>query len=107
MLKDLVSKCRTYRRFYQDCPITKEDLIELIDLARLTASTANSQALKFKISNTPEENALIFDTLGWAEHFLIGTGPRKGSAHLPTSSFSVICHLVRTSLPMMASSRRP
>lgn len=91
MLKDLVSKCRTYRRFYQECQISKEDLLELIDLARLTASTANSQALKFKISNTPEENALIFDTLGWAGALPDWDGPAEGER--PSAYIIILCDL--------------
>ena len=47
MLKDLVARCRSYRRFYEDEKIPAEALRELVDLARMTASTANSQALKF------------------------------------------------------------
>ena len=46
MLKDLVYKCRSYRRFYENIRISEEELKDLVDLARMTASTANSQALK-------------------------------------------------------------
>ena len=49
MLKDLVTRCRSYRRFYEEEKISAETLRELVDLARLTASSANSQALKFRI----------------------------------------------------------
>ena len=34
MLAELVRKNRTYRRFYQDVPITRETLEELVDLAQ-------------------------------------------------------------------------
>lgn len=91
MLKELVSKCRTYRRFYQETPIPEEDLLELIDLARLTASTANSQALKFRISHTTEENALIFDTLGWAGALPDWDGPEEGER--PSAYIVILCDL--------------
>ena len=45
MLKDLVNACRTYRRFYENETVSTDTLKELVDLARMTASTANSQAL--------------------------------------------------------------
>ena len=48
MLKDLVYCCRSYRRFYQEDWIEEGTLRELVDLARMTPSTANSQALKFR-----------------------------------------------------------
>ena len=60
MLKDLVYNCRSYRRFYEDVRISDEELKGLVDLARMTPSTANSQALKFKVVNSPEENALVY-----------------------------------------------
>ena len=52
MLKDLVLKNRSYRRFYQDKKLSFETLTELIDCARVTPSTVNSQALKFKLLPT-------------------------------------------------------
>ena len=38
-------------------------LRELIDLARLSPSAANRQALKFILSNDPQKNALVFANL--------------------------------------------
>ena len=63
MLRDLIVKNRSYRRFYQDVPIERETLRELVDLARLSPSAANRQALKFILSNDPKRNALIFPNL--------------------------------------------
>ena len=56
MLKDLVYRCRSYRRFYEDARISKQELRELADLARMTASTANSQALKYRLVEQEEES---------------------------------------------------
>jgi hypothetical protein len=41
MIKNLVFKNRSYRRFYQNEAIELTTLKELIDLARLSASVAN------------------------------------------------------------------
>lgn len=78
MLKDLVYSCRSYRRFDESVKISDEELKELVDLARMTASTANSQALKFKIVNTPEENEKVYATLAWAGALPDWDGPEKG-----------------------------
>lgn len=78
MLKDLVYGCRSYRRFYEEVKISEKELKELVDLARMTASTANSQALKFRLVNTPQENALVYDTLGWAGALPDWDGPEEG-----------------------------
>ena len=60
MLKDLVKKCRSYRRFFQEVSIPYEDLKDMVDTARLTGCTKNCQGLKFKLISTPEECAKVF-----------------------------------------------
>lgn len=66
MLRDLVVKNRSCRRFYQNTTIELETLRELVDLARLSASGSNKQALKYILSNEPRRNALIFKNIGLA-----------------------------------------
>lgn len=78
MLKDIVYRCRSYRRFYEEVRISEEELKKLVDLARMTASTANSQALKFRLVNTPQENALVYPTLAWAGALPDWDGPQEG-----------------------------
>lgn len=78
MLKELIRKNRTYRRFYQDHVITRDELRELVDLARLSASAANMQPLKFMLFADPKKNALIFPHLGWAAYFKDWQGPEEG-----------------------------
>lgn len=78
MLKDLISKNRSYRRFYQEIPVTTETLKELLDLARLSPSAANRQPLKYYLSNTPETNSKIFPCLAWAGYLKDWPGPVDG-----------------------------
>jgi nitroreductase len=78
MIRDLVTKNRSYRRFHQEEPIKRETLRELVDLARLSASTANKQPLKYILSNEPEKNALIFSCLRWAGYIKDWRGPAEG-----------------------------
>ena len=63
MLKDLVIKNRSYRRFYQHVAIELETLRELVDMARLSPSAANRQALKYILSSDPKKNALIYPNI--------------------------------------------
>lgn len=88
MLKDLVAKNRSYRRFYEE-PISAETLKDLVSLARITPSTANSQALKFCLVNTPEENATVFRTLGWAGALPDWDGPEDGER--PSAYIIILC----------------
>ncbi|MHC4582442.1 MAG: nitroreductase family protein [Planctomycetota bacterium] len=78
MIRDLIIKNRTYRRFHQDVAIERETLRELVDLARLSASAANTQPLKYVLSYEPERNAIIFPHLGWAGYLRDWPGPAEG-----------------------------
>jgi nitroreductase len=78
MFKDLVLKCRSYRRFYQDVAVDNKTLRELVDLARNSASATNRQPLKYVLSCSRENNALIFSTLHWAGTLKTWPGPSEG-----------------------------
>ena len=77
MLKDLVLKCRSYRRFYQEVAVENKTLRELVDLARNSASATNRQPLKYILSCSRENNALIFSTLHWAGTLKTWLGPSE------------------------------
>ena len=78
MIKDLVYKSRSYRRFYQDELITPETLKELVDLARMSPSARNSQPLKYMLSYDARKNGMVFSTLGWAGYLKDWGGPVEG-----------------------------
>jgi nitroreductase len=77
-MKELVERNRSYRRFHQDASVSRETLVELVGLARLAASAANSQPLKFVLSADPARNALIFQNLAWAAYLKDWNGPPEG-----------------------------
>ena len=107
MLKDLVKKCRSYRRFYEDTPISREELEEMVDTARLTASTANSQALKYRLVDSPEECDRLFPCLAWAGALKDWNGPERESIPPLISLSSATWLLEKTSSGMKASLPRP
>ncbi|HKL42987.1 MAG TPA: nitroreductase family protein [Clostridia bacterium] len=78
MLKHLIMKNRSYRRFYEEEKIPMEDLRSLIDLARLSPSGANLQSLKYVLTNEEKINELIFEQLKWAGYLKNWAGPEKG-----------------------------
>ena len=77
-LRDLVRSNRSYRRFHQEHAVDLETLKQLVDLARLSASAANKQPLKYMLSCDPERNALVFPHLGWAGYLKDWPGPAEG-----------------------------
>ena len=78
MIRDLVSKNRSYRRFFEERIVEKDTLRELVDLARLSSSAANLQPLKYIISCKRRLNALIFPHLRWAGYLKDWPGPESG-----------------------------
>ncbi len=78
MIKELVKENRSCRRFYEDHAVTLETLKELTDLARLSASAANLQPLKYILSSDPVKNAEIFSCLAWAGYLKDWPGPEEG-----------------------------
>lgn len=65
MLKDLVIHNRSYRRFDEKTFITYDQVVSLIDLARLAPSAGNLQPLRYFISVSAPTNEKIFPHLFW------------------------------------------
>jgi nitroreductase len=78
MIKDLILKNRSYRRFYQEHKMTISELKELVDLARMSPSGRNLQPLKFYLSADKETNKKVFSTLAWAGYLKDWDGPEEG-----------------------------
>lgn len=55
-----------------------DTLRELVNLARLSASAANLQPLKYILSCEPNKNADIFSCLAWAAYLKDWPGPIEG-----------------------------
>jgi nitroreductase len=78
MIKELVVKNRSRRRFFEEVPVDRNTLKELVDLARCSASGANRQPLKYLLSCDPGKNAKIFPNLFWAAALKQWPGPAEG-----------------------------
>jgi len=78
VIRDLIISNRSCRRFHEDCTIERGTLEELVDLARLSASAANLQPLKYILSCEAQKNALIFPHLAWAGYLKDWPGPGEG-----------------------------
>jgi len=78
MFKKLVTQARSYRRFKENESVSLTDLRDLVELARLSPSSANLQPLCYLLSNGKETNARIFPCLAWAGYLKDWEGPEKG-----------------------------
>ena len=75
MLKDLVLKTRSYRSFDESCPITEQDMRELLDIARCTASAMNRQPLRYRIVTAQKELELMYANTRYAAALSIKLPP--------------------------------
>jgi nitroreductase len=78
MIKDMIKKNRSFRRYYQNEAIKVEKLRDLVDLARHSASGGNFQSLKYILSCDSKTNETIFKRLGWAAYLKGWPGPSEG-----------------------------
>jgi len=89
MLKDLVLANRSYRGYDESYKVSHEELMDIIDYARLSPSAKNAQVLKFFIAYEADVVAKIQAETNWAGILSELNLPREGSR--PTS-FIVILH---------------
>lgn len=78
MIHDLVIRNRSYRRYDEKSRLSTEFLRSLIELARLSPSSRNQQALKFKIISDQMGCEKLFPSLAWAGYLKDWHGPVEG-----------------------------
>lgn len=86
-VKELIRKRRTVRKF-EAKPISKKQLEEYIDAARLAPSAANLQPLKYVVVNSGKMNAKLFEKLKWAGYLAPNYNPKDDER---PASYIVIC----------------
>jgi len=77
MLKDLVLRNRSFRKFQADHLVPVETLKSLIDLARVTPSSKNRQPIEYILVTVKDETDFVFNQLSWAKHLKNWAGPKK------------------------------
>jgi nitroreductase len=76
--RELVTRNRSYRRFFENEAVSEAVLRELANLARLSPSGGNLQSLRYLLACDPARNALIFPHLAWAGYLKEWGGPKEG-----------------------------
>ncbi len=78
MIRELILKNRSYRRFDESARISRQQIESWVELARFSASGRNMQTLKYVICTSEKTNAEIFPNLGWAGYLPEWKGPLEG-----------------------------
>jgi nitroreductase len=88
MFKDLVSTTRSIRRYDESFKVNEATLREIVDLARLSPSSANLQALKFKLVTEPSQVNAVFESIRFAAYLKDWSGPQPGER--PTAYIIIV-----------------
>ena len=86
--KDLVVKNRSYRGYDHSRRVSREELLEMVDCARLAASSVNKQPLKYVLVYEPEMVDKVQPLTKWGRALPDMVLPHPGKE--PTA-FIVIC----------------
>lgn len=78
MLKDLLQRNRSYRRFDQHDRIPRATLEEWVALTRFCPSGRNAQALRYRPVTDEADCDRVFQTLAWAGYLKDWPGPEPG-----------------------------
>lgn len=89
MIRDLILKNRSYRRFQQEEKISIAQLTEWVELARFSASGRNAQPLKYFLLNNDQVCSSVFECLAWAGYLTDWKGPEEGER---PSAYIVMLH---------------
>lgn len=78
ILRHLLMRNRSTRRFRQSERLERAELINLIELTRYVSSGRNLQPLKYVPVTSEEECDSIFPLLAWAGYYTDWDGPEEG-----------------------------
>ncbi|MBW6458220.1 MAG: nitroreductase family protein [FCB group bacterium] len=77
MLKDLLLKNRSYRRFAPEPVLSEADMYDLVEAARLSPSARNEQAVRFIPVNSQAACNTLFPLCAWAGYLRDWEGPAE------------------------------
>lgn len=74
----LAKSSRSYRRFDESRPVSREQLLMLVEAARFAPCARNAQELRFHVVADADERARVFRHLRWAAALKDWNGPEPG-----------------------------
>jgi nitroreductase len=78
VMRELITKTRSFRKFRQDQLISTADLHDLINLGRLGGSARNCQPWQYMAITDSGQCQSIFPHIGWAGYLPDWKGPSEG-----------------------------
>lgn len=87
-ISELVRKARSIRRYDESTPVSREQLIRLVDCVRVAPCGGNMQKLRYRIVSDRDECGRIFPHIKWAAALKDWDGPAEGER--PTGYIAVL-----------------
>ena len=88
-VQHLARTTRSFRRFRENFPVTRDLMTQWVDNARVTASRCNIKPLKYHLVTDKQECAQVFSTCVWARYLSDWDGPKEGER--PTG-YIILCN---------------
>jgi len=89
MISELIKKTRSFRRFDANRKITDKELLDMIESARCSGSSANRQRIRFAIINDKEICDKLFENVAFAGYLKEWSGPTE--TERPTAYIVMLC----------------
>jgi nitroreductase len=87
---DLVRRARSRRRYVAADAISRETMLQLVDIARNVPSGMNAQPLRYRVVSDAAESAHVFECTNWAKS--LRTGPAPTLAERATGWIVILSH---------------
>lgn len=78
MIRELIERNRSYRKFHEDAEVTQETLRSLVDLARLSGCGMNMQSLRYILVTDRVDREKVYPNIKWAAFLKDWGGPKEG-----------------------------
>jgi nitroreductase len=78
MIRGIVEKNRSYRKFHEDVEVSQETLKELVNLARLSGCGMNMQSLRYMLITVKADREKVYPYIKWAAFLKDWGGPKEG-----------------------------
>lgn len=78
MIREIVEKNRSYRKFHEEVGVSQETLKELVNLARLSGCGMNMQSLRYMLITDRADREKVYPYIKWAAFLKDWGGPKEG-----------------------------
>lgn len=88
MINELLKENRSIREFDRNYPVSKKELEDMVEITRFCASSANMQALKYRLVYDKAQAQTVFENVKWAGYIKGAAVPAQNNE---CGAFIIVC----------------